>query len=366
MTCLWQPESIDSYPTSNVLFLFPNSPHPPRTLWGKSKVLVKQSEYFKSLFEGGFAESEGISVPAIPCNLEPHEVATHFHPEESEDDTDDAAGRWSPAQPAKIYRVVVRDTPFKVYRALLCYLATGHISFSRLRSNPLRSKATELVMRHMSGRRASGRALSSNTFDLSTPKRVGPNAARHTPLTWRDLVSSSATSIATPGITRLPPGSSRTPNTNLQASTSTASPSSASSLGYSFWDTEITRGTSLDSRYNDAATARPPIGSPDPVSPKSIYLLADRLIIPQLKELALESFQSQLHARNVVEELLSEAVDCCPELREAAMEVAQEHWSTIVQGVEFKKVRERAAAGELTPSQMTALLDISIRLGGGM
>ncbi|KAK4701718.1 hypothetical protein P7C70_g4505, partial [Phenoliferia sp. Uapishka_3] len=346
---------IDTYSSSNVLFLFPNPPHPPRTLWGNSTTLVRQSSYFESLFDGGFSEgTHGISPPAIPCTLKPHEDETHFHPDESEDDEDEGTVLRR-AQPSLIHRVVVKDTTYKVYRALLCYLNTGHISFARLRSNPLRDPTQSLLPIPYERPKSSGPIRTTKIRPGDPTIKGRPRGDSSTARALFDGPPSHSRSHSR-GSYDLD-GSPQPSRDLLDRVTSTSTLEITSS--------KVTPSTPSSSPSTTSTPPRPPIGSPSPVSPKSIYLLADRLMISKLKELALASFKSQLHHKNVLEELLSQAVDCCPELREAAIGVAESRWSTIVQGGELKKVRERAAAGELTTEQVTALLDISIRLGGG-
>lgn len=288
-------ESIDHYSSNDVQFLFPDPPHSPRCLWANSTTLKKHSSYFTSILDGGFSESQGGFAPhLIPCTVPSSDNERQFREDDSDDDTSHPQKTPPRAQPILIKTLVIKDCPYTTYRALLCYLSTGHISFARLRSNVLVGAAPIFP-----------RLSSTNVV----------NNPSHTPPHRRG----SKLPVKTPP------------------------------------------GPFKDAWPTDRPTA--PTDKPEPVSPKSIYLIADQLMIPSLQALALASFHIQLSARNVLFELLSSTVECYPELRLAALDVAVAKWPEVSQGLVWKYCRERAAEGDLSASQTAALLEVATRLG---
>lgn len=92
-------------------------------------------------------------------------------------------------------------------------------------------------------------------------------------------------------------------------------------------------------------------------SPKSVYRLADHLLLDSLKKVALADFASQLTAGIVLDELFSETCYTHKELQEAALAVAVQHWKTlkdtekleaILKRVEECEKGSREAAGIVT------------------
>jgi hypothetical protein len=80
---------------------------------------------------------------------------------------------------------------------------------------------------------------------------------------------------------------------------------------------------------------------PLPVSPKSIYRLADLLELPTLKNLALDHFKTQLMVENVARELFSNTSALYNELRAAALDFAVEHWSEVKETEAMKEIQQK-------------------------
>jgi len=81
--------------------------------------------------------------------------------------------------------------------------------------------------------------------------------------------------------------------------------------------------------------------SPAPVSPKSIYRLAHYLQIPDLPDIALSNFESQLSRANVMYELYSDVASKYTDLRDVALRYAVKYWKDVVKTNGFKEVMKR-------------------------
>ncbi|KAK4699892.1 hypothetical protein P7C70_g6363, partial [Phenoliferia sp. Uapishka_3] len=343
--------SIDAFSTSDVLFLFPNPPHAPRCLWGNSTRLAKESSYFSSLFDGGFSEgSAGITLELIPCALAAGEDESLLDADDSDDDTGDPLKAAVTPLPTSIRRVVVRDTSYKVYRSLLYFLATEQIAFAHLRSKRRRSASSGLQSQ-LPAKRAVGAFGSAPS---PTPFAAPPNATFA-------FGAASLPAVPPPQFGGpFPPTSRPTPfymsTGSSLAGTSQNMPQNTSS------PPAPPQSTSTSSPFGFALST---LNTPEPVSPKSMFILADKLMISMLRARALVAFQAQLNADNVLDELMCAAVDCHHELREAAMVVAMVNWTKIVKQSDFSDLMQKAGSGDLSPAQVVSVFELFRRVAGG-
>ncbi|KAL8292807.1 hypothetical protein RQP46_000501 [Phenoliferia psychrophenolica] len=91
---------------------------------------------------------------------------------------------------------------------------------------------------------------------------------------------------------------------------------------------------------------------PLPVSPKSVYRLANLLKLEKLELLALEAFKERLTVANVAEELFSDASVTFEELKRAAMEYATAHWTEVKDSAGWKTVVKKVATKESKVAQI--------------
>lgn len=141
-------DSLDSYSANDVAFIFNSSIHGTRTIWADSTFLSNSSDYFKTMFESGFMESSGINPPALPNDfftspsteiqeLEDGSIIEGTNTVDSDDEMENSLPiRASDIKPPKIHKVVIKNTSYQTYRAVLCYLTSDEISFAPLLSNP--------------------------------------------------------------------------------------------------------------------------------------------------------------------------------------------------------------------------------------
>ncbi|GAA5866038.1 hypothetical protein JCM1840_003386 [Sporobolomyces johnsonii] len=101
---------------------------------------------------------------------------------------------------------------------------------------------------------------------------------------------------------------------------------------------------------------------PTPVSPKSLYRLAHLLEIPELLQLALDNFTSQLSPANVAYELYSD-VSCSYEaIRDAALEYAVANWKEVSKAEGTREMEERGYADKLPKGSMGTFILLSRKL----
>lgn len=94
---------------------------------------------------------------------------------------------------------------------------------------------------------------------------------------------------------------------------------------------------------------------PPPSSPKSVYRLAHFLELPELVNLALQNFKSQLNADNAAYELFSDVASSYVEFRDIALGYVVENWKKVVKSKSYEEVRKRAKSGE-ADSEIALLL----------
>ncbi|GAA5830852.1 hypothetical protein JCM5353_000590 [Sporobolomyces roseus] len=85
---------------------------------------------------------------------------------------------------------------------------------------------------------------------------------------------------------------------------------------------------------------------PPPSSPKSVYRLAHFLELPELVNLALQNFKSQLKADNATYELFSDVASSYPEIRDVALGYVVENWKNVIKSKSYEVIRSKADKGE--------------------
>ncbi|ORY92958.1 hypothetical protein BCR35DRAFT_311845 [Leucosporidium creatinivorum] len=146
---------IDTELVHDVLFIVDSSPE--RPLFGSKSALSAACPYFKVMFESGFKESKSIEdyAGASEDEEEPYiagsilklvdeasqelRLARYFSADGSDEDTPISKKRKLLAgqdeEAASHYtRILIEDTTYEAFRALLVYLATGDIYFEPLLS----------------------------------------------------------------------------------------------------------------------------------------------------------------------------------------------------------------------------------------
>ena len=95
---------------------------------------------------------------------------------------------------------------------------------------------------------------------------------------------------------------------------------------------------------------------PAPVSPKSIYKLAELLDLPQLKTLALESIMSQVGTATVAEELLSEVSILYEPVQTALIEFVAKNLKEVLKSEGWKELENKTAGGNEAGSRICVTL----------
>lgn len=104
--------------------------------------------------------------------------------------------------------------------------------------------------------------------------------------------------------------------------------------------------SSTDASSSSTATAASD-SSLVPVSPKSIYRLADKLEMKALQALALANYQSQLLSQNLISELFSDLSVYFPEVKAVIMAACRLQWALVVNGEGMKELERQMSSGEL-------------------
>ncbi|GAA5928431.1 hypothetical protein JCM10213_005734 [Rhodosporidiobolus nylandii] len=103
---------------------------------------------------------------------------------------------------------------------------------------------------------------------------------------------------------------------------------------------------------------------PLPVSPKSVYRLADILDLPNLQQLALANRRSQLTPEVAAVELFSNAASCYAEVRDLVLDYVIEKKEEVFQSEPMKRMMARGEAGELPEPAMRTWVALLKRVGG--
>ncbi|GAA5947042.1 hypothetical protein JCM3765_002128 [Sporobolomyces pararoseus] len=95
---------------------------------------------------------------------------------------------------------------------------------------------------------------------------------------------------------------------------------------------------------------------PLPVSPKSIYRLADFLSIPRLKVLALEAYSSRLTPRGAIHELFSKESSCYPEIRQTVFDYIVNNAQSVISSRGYERWSKQDTEGGRGGTEDSALL----------
>ncbi|GAA5996481.1 hypothetical protein JCM5350_005265 [Sporobolomyces pararoseus] len=95
---------------------------------------------------------------------------------------------------------------------------------------------------------------------------------------------------------------------------------------------------------------------PSPVSPKSIYRLADFLSIPRLKELALRAYSSRLTPQGAVHELLSKDSAFYPEVRKTILDYIARNSQVVINSYGYQVWVQQDPGGGGGGTEDTALV----------
>ncbi|KAK4700990.1 hypothetical protein P7C70_g5247, partial [Phenoliferia sp. Uapishka_3] len=89
-----------------------------------------------------------------------------------------------------------------------------------------------------------------------------------------------------------------------------------------------------------------------PVSPKSVYRLADFLELPELQTIALAAYLRQISTINIAQELMSEVSALYGPVQDALLQYAANNWRTVKESEGWKVLEKRIEdADETLPSQ---------------
>ncbi|GAA6039827.1 hypothetical protein JCM8097_004243 [Rhodosporidiobolus ruineniae] len=117
-------------PSTSIRLLFPRSG---KTLWANESFLKQSSPYFEELLSSSFAEGTRCANDAQEKELDPYTFA------ESDEETDQllppAKEKDNSAALLPCKTIIVTDTAYSTYFAVLVYLQTGHIAFAPLSSS---------------------------------------------------------------------------------------------------------------------------------------------------------------------------------------------------------------------------------------
>ncbi|GAA5898021.1 hypothetical protein JCM6882_003308 [Rhodosporidiobolus microsporus] len=137
-----------------------------------------------------------------------------------------------------------------------------------------------------------------------------------------------------------------------------------SALTSSFRSSEVTsQQEAAAHRWNRIAPSPPSSSTILPVSPKSVYRLADLLELPDLAALALDDFVSQLNLDNVAYELFSETAGCYEEVGNAVFDFAVDDIKEVFETRGVKEMKRRAESGELQEWEGRMWARLTFKLG---
>jgi len=235
-------------------------PHVGKQLWTSEAFLSAASPYYKAIFESGFdeASSKTSELSRLPS------VEASYAFVESDAETDEVVVKSTKSSKVKVVapykRIVVTETAYSTYFAVLVWMQSRHIEFAPLAS--------------------SFRSASSSCEEAAAePAEVSSRKSE-----VKELVASQNSAL------------------------------------------------------------------PPPVSPKSVYRLADYLSLDDLKSLALANLVSQLTPHNVAYELYSDMATYYLPVRDAVLAYAVDHWKEVKDAPATSEMEERGAAGELGPA----------------
>ncbi|GAA5895917.1 hypothetical protein JCM5296_003146 [Sporobolomyces johnsonii] len=101
---------------------------------------------------------------------------------------------------------------------------------------------------------------------------------------------------------------------------------------------------------------------PPPASPKSVYRLAHLLELPELVQLALDNFKSQINTANVAYELYSDVSCYYDPIRDVALTFAVANWKEVREAEGTREMERRAYAEELPKAAAGVSMMLSRKL----
>jgi hypothetical protein len=304
-------ELFDDPTRSDVVFRIPsgNKSRPERRIYANKKILARRSSYFRTMFDsGGFLESSGNA----PTGASKKNNARRVEEDEdlgmeSDSDADtDLDGEWS----SEDNKPAASSSPSR----------TGHFSTSFQTDcvTPTSSQNTGV------DRTPSDRSPSSDHPNLPN---VTDSHENNTPdieksmttivvkdaqyLTFRALLFALYTDIIV-----FAPLASTYRNERAQAL--------KKDVDFPYPTRRHYLRSKIPTRKTDAEK-----NAPFPCSPKSLYRIADKLDLQQIKDQAFEAIKASLTAENVASELFSSFASLFPEVRKAEMAYLLEHWDTV-------------------------------------
>ncbi|GAA5886730.1 hypothetical protein JCM5296_006385 [Sporobolomyces johnsonii] len=117
------------------------------------------------------------------------------------------------------------------------------------------------------------------------------------------------------------------------------------------------RATELDKMVNESDSQLPP-----PASPKSVYRLAHLLDLPELLQLALDSFKTQLSPANAMYELFSDVSCSYDAVSEVAVEFTAHNWEEVDKVEATREVERRMHADELPKGATSVALQLALKM----
>jgi hypothetical protein len=125
------------------------------------------------------------------------------------------------------------------------------------------------------------------------------------------------------------------------------------------------RAVALSSSTSISPTSPSSSRLPLPVSPKSVFRLAQYLSLPTLVSIALDNLRSQLTPANAAYELYSDVSPLFPEQREVVMRFVVERWSEVKGEKGMREMEEKAEQEELDGRLLGTAMLLARRLGEG-
>lgn len=109
----------------------------------------------------------------------------------------------------------------------------------------------------------------------------------------------------------------------------------------------LPNSSSVDQRRAALLEFRVDTSHPLPASPKSIYRLANYLLLPELASLALANIKSQLTIENIAYEVFGDVAFKHEEVGAIMLEFASKNWKVVGKGRAMKEVKQLANEGKM-------------------
>ncbi|KAG8985870.1 hypothetical protein FRB94_005125 [Tulasnella sp. JGI-2019a] len=307
---------FDNPTHSDVVFKFPNRHGPGyQSIYASKKLLARRSEYFKSMFEGGFAESTYSSYletnllsPVSPTRLNSRFGASHLklpaRPsvdlDDIDDDDSDADSDYDAPSSDDECDFISRGNMEIELSGPAVPLSDPQRQVTYLQSCD--GEDTPLV------KSTARRSMVAPTATSSMQVIIVRDTAY---LTYRALLFALYTDDITFG-----------PLASTYHTDRTAANKKDGDFPYS------TRREYVQSRLSQPKTEAQR-KAPLPCSPKSLYKLADRFDLPQIKRRAFQAIKNSLNPRNVAAELFGTFSSLFPEVRKFELDYLLSHWEEV-------------------------------------